>query len=87
MTPLRLEEEDFATMPDGKQDKVMFEAIERLSIKVEDLCGARKTFRRIAIKWGSISGGTAAFILILIHDPRTPLGKITSEIIRYWIGG
>lgn len=87
MTPLRLDEKRFEELPDTEQHKIMFEAIEKLVSKVEDLCGARKSFRHLAIKWGGISGGCVAFLLILIHDPNSYLGKIAGALIKSFMGG
>lgn len=86
MTPLRLDEKRFEELPDKDQHAVMFESIERLITKVEELCGAKRSFKNIAIKWGAISGGFVSVILILVHDPDSIVGKIAASIVKAWLG-
>ena len=87
MTPLRLDESNFVDLPEKDQHLALFRAVEKLTSKVEDLCGAKKSFKMLAIKWGAISGGAVSVVLILLHDPNSVVGRICGSILRAWIGG
>lgn len=86
MAPLRLDESNFQDLPERDQHLALFRAVEKLTTKVEDLCGARRSFRYLAMKWGAIAGGAVSVTLITIHDPSSLLGRLASAVIGSWLG-
>lgn len=87
MTPLRLDENNFVDLPEKDQHLALFRAVEKLTAKVEDLCGAKKSFKMLAIKWGAISGGGVSLVLIMLLFPNSVPGKLAGAILKAWLGG